>query len=201
MSSDQVRAVSVGTAARIILPGTWTRVPLGDEEVTRRHVKALVKDRVGAADRLARTRREAMNEIVASARDAQALGAHTYLVSLELMPGLPFAAAMIVADERWPASAGGAPGADDVPDALLGMIPGGVLVQRASRPTVRALEVVRGEVGETEYRALRLDYVLAAPAAEHVLHVRVNVPNVRDIALFVRLFDEIVDSLRFDESE
>ena len=63
----------------IIFPGTWATIPLHDQEAARRRVARLVTERVGRADRLARTRRTVRDELdklvaLAVDNDAFALG-------------------------------------------------------------------------------------------------------------------------------
>ena len=55
---------------RIVLPGSWTRIPLEDPEQTVAFVKRFVKRQTGKADRLAKVRRETVQDLLASARDA-----------------------------------------------------------------------------------------------------------------------------------
>jgi hypothetical protein len=127
----QVR--SFARELRIIVPGTWVNVPVDDPQRATEFVKKLVKKQVGTADRLARVRREATQELLGTARDAAQIGVHTYLISLELLPEVPFPAALMMLDEDWPAAAREPLAAGDVTAALLAAYPGGEVAVRSAR--------------------------------------------------------------------
>jgi hypothetical protein len=186
---------------RIVVPGTWANVPVDDPARAAAFVKRLVKERVGGADRLARVRREATQELLVSARDAAAIGVHTYLVSLELLPGVPFPAALMMLDEEWPAAAGAPAAGDDVRAALTAAFPSGEVAVQRNGPVARVVEMTDGRTGEGEesvdVRSMRLEYHVPYPDRSRLLFVRVNVPDVPAAEPFATLFDEIVDSITF----
>ncbi len=193
------RAVgAAGGRLRFVLPGTWANVPLGDAEVTARFVKQLVLRQVGRADRLARARREAATELTRNAADAAALGAHTYLMSLELLPGVPFPAAILVFDEDWPAAARAGLERGDVAEALREAYPAGEVAPQRHGPVARVAEMTRAttDSGE-ELVTMRLEYHVPYPDRSRLLMARVNVPNIPSAEPFATLFDEIVDSVTF----
>jgi hypothetical protein len=189
---------AAGGRLRFVLPGTWANVPLDDAETTTRFVKQLVRRQVGRADRLARARREATTELTRNASDARALGAHTYLMALELLPGVPFPAALLVFDEQWPAAARTALEADDVVAALRAAYPAGEVAPQRHGPVARVAEMTRAatESGE-ELVTMRLEYHVPYPDRSRLLMARVNVPNIPSAEPFATLFDEIVDSVTF----
>ncbi|PJI94977.1 hypothetical protein [Luteimicrobium subarcticum] len=185
---------------RIVLPGTWVNVPLDSPEVATRFVKRIVRRQVGNADRLARVRRDATQELVANVRDAVGIGVHSYLMSLEILPGIPFPAAMLLLDEAWPPAAAAGLAAGDVAAALAAAYPAGEVAEQRSGPVARLVEMARSDVttddGEPSL-TMRLEYHVPYPAGDGLLLVRVVVPGIPSAEPFATLFDEIVDSVTF----
>ena len=195
------RAVgAAGGRLRFVLPGTWANVPLDDAEVTARFVKQFVRRQVGRADRLARARREAATELTRNAADAAALGAHTYLMSLELLPGVPFPAAIVVFDEGWPDAARATLERGDVAQALREAYPAAEVAPQRNGPVARGVEMTRAttDSGE-ELVTMRLEYHVPYPDRSRLLMARVNVPNIPAAEPFATLFDEIIDSVTFTD--
>lgn len=192
---------------RVIVPGTWVSIPLESPEKAATFIKRLVRDQVGPADRLARMRRQAVEEVFATARDAASIGVHTYLMSLELAPGVPFPAALLMFDEEWPAAVRQLVADGDLQGALTVAYPEAeVAVQRNGRPAARAVEMTQGEVGEgdeaVDVLTMRLEYHMPHPAdPTKMLFVRVNVSDIPSAEPFAVLFDEIVDSIAFLDSD
>jgi hypothetical protein len=197
------REVTSAGGFRIVLPGTWGNVPLASPDESERFVRRLVRRQVGSSDRLARARREASQQILRNARDAAAAGVHTYLVSLELLPGVPFPAAVLVLDEEWPAAALPALEDGDVAEALRRAFPAGEVATQRNGPVARVTEMVRGATEEgVEMLTMRLEYHIPVPDRSRLLLARVNVPNIPSAEPFATLFDEILDSVTFlDASE
>ncbi|BDZ41247.1 hypothetical protein GCM10025865_05460 [Paraoerskovia sediminicola] len=183
----------------MILPGTWVSVPLTDRESARQFCRRLVREQVGRADQLARLRRDATQELVTSAADARELGAHTYLMALELLPGVPFPAALLALDESWPESARADLAAGDVSAALVSAFPGTEVAVQRTGPVARRAELVRGTLGEQTYLTLRLEYHVPYPDGSGLMLARVNAPTVPAAEPFATLFDEILDSLTWTD--
>ncbi len=184
---------------RIVLPGTWVRIPLEDPDETQAFVKRLVKRQTGVADRLARIRRETAQDLLRSARDAVQVGVHTYFMSLEILPGVPFPSAMLFLDDGWPEASKPALEQGDVAAALsTGYGPIEVAEARFG-PFARRWEVERSTIGQEEMMTLRLEYVVPYPDRSRVLMVRANVPNIPHPEPFGLLFNEIIDSITFPE--
>lgn len=183
---------------RMILPGTWVQVPLGDPETTRAVVKRIVRDRVGRADRLAAVRREGVAELVATAESAARAGAHTLLLSLELLPGVPFPASMVATDVPWPQAVEIAALVEEgrTAEALAAAFPDREVMGYAEGPVARSTEFAEEVVGTTPSTVLRLEYLVPDPAGVLLL-VRVSVPTVPTAEPYATLFDEIVDSIRW----
>ncbi|MFC8597930.1 hypothetical protein [Isoptericola sp. NPDC057191] len=201
----------LGGVVRVIVPGTWVSIPLESPEKATAFIKRLVRRQVGPADRLARMRRQAVDELLATARDAVSIGVHTYLMSLELAPGVPFPAAILMFDDEWPAAAGPLLAEGDYAGALRAAYPEGeVAVQRNGRPAARVVEMSQGQAGEgdeaVDVLTMRLEYHMPHPNdPARMLFVRVNATDIPSAEPFALLFDEIVDSIAFldddDEDE
>lgn len=201
VEAKQIR-ISDGDA-RIVLPGTWVRVPLDSEEVATAFAKRLVKRQAGKADRMARARREAVMELVNSAREAVNIGVHTYLMSLEILPGIPFPAALLLRDEEWPEVSRPALADGDIRTALTSAFAEIEVSEGRYGPVGRRWEMARHTVGEDdeEFLTLRLEYFVPHPSGAGVVMARANMSNVPSGEPFATLFDEIVDSITFPEPD
>ncbi|MFI6428357.1 hypothetical protein [Promicromonospora sp. NPDC050880] len=204
MTQDANHDVKVlGREVRVIVPGTWVNIPLDSPEKAGAFIKRLVREQVGPADRLARMRRQAVEEMFGTARDAASIGVHTYLMSLELAPGVPFPAALLMADDEWPQATRQLVADGDFAGALKLAYPEGeVAVQSNGLPAARISEMTQGQAGEgeeaVEVLTMRLEYHMPHPAdSSKMLFVRVNVPDIPSAEPFAMLFDEIVDSIMF----
>ncbi|CAM3478670.1 hypothetical protein [Isoptericola cucumis] len=187
---------------RIVLPGTWANIPLDDEETAVEHVRRLVRRQVGKADRLARARREATQEVVGNVRAAMSAGVHTYLMSLELLPGVPFPAVILAMDEEWPAASAEARAAGDGAAALRAGFPTGEVEPQRNGPVARVVEMTQGSTGEgDDVLTMRLEYHIPYPDGSRLLMARVNVPGIPSAEPFATLFDEILDSITFMEQD
>jgi hypothetical protein len=100
MSTDTpVRSVTAPDAGySIVFPGTWSVIPLETDEIMKTVIGRIVKKQVGVADRLARTRRMMIEELLTTAQRSRDAGAHSMHLSLEILPGVPFPAALIASD-------------------------------------------------------------------------------------------------------
>ena len=185
----------------IVLPGTWTRVPLDDPDTTTAFVKRLVKRQVGTADRLARARRDTVQDLVANAGQAVGIGVHTYLMSLEILPGVPFPAALLFLDVDWPDESHGARDAGDLEAALAAGFEDAELGEARFGAFARRTELVEQQVGDETLLTLRLEYVVPYPDGSRVLLGRANVPNIPHPEPFALLFNEIIDSISFPAPE
>lgn len=192
---------SFGRELRIIVPGTWANVPVDDPGRAAEFVKKLVKKQVGTADRLARVRREATQELLGTASEAAQIGVHTYLICLELLPEIPFPAALMMVDEDWSPLALPSLATGDVGGALRAAYPQGEVAVQRNGPVARVVEMTAGTIGEgedaTEMQTMRLEYHIPYPDKSKLLLVRVSVPNIPSAEPFAMLFDEIVDSITF----
>jgi hypothetical protein len=181
----------------IVLPGSWTRIPLEDPEQTVAFVKRFVKRQTGNADRLAKVRRETVQDLLRSARDAAEIGVHTYLMSLEILPRVPFPAALLFLDQEWTESSRAALADGDVEAALTGTFGAVETGENRNGTFGRRWEVLTQQVGEEELLTLRLEYFVPYPDGSKVLMARANVPNIPKAEPFGLLFNEIIDSITF----
>ena len=190
-------------AVRLILPGTWVNLPISDPEAAVAYAKRFVKRQVGPADRLARTRREAVLELVGTMRSAAEHGVHTYLMSLEMLPGVPFPAAVLMTDQEWPEAAADARAEGDLAAALRAAVPSGEVAMQRTGPQARTVEMADGKIGDSgeELLTMRLEYYVPYPDGAKLLVARVNVPNIPSAEPFATLFDEILGSVVFMEQE
>ena len=197
----------LGRDIRIIVPGTWVNIPVDDPTKSVEFVKRLVRQRVGPADRLARVRREAVQELVDTAKEAASAGVHTYLMSLELAPNVPFPAAIMMYDTQWPEPARQLVVDGDIEGALRAALPDGEVATQHYGPVARVTEMTQGSAGEgddsVEMLSMRLAYHMPYPdERSKLLVIRVNVPNIPSAEPFAMLFDEVIDSITFmDRSE
>ncbi|WP_223691841.1 hypothetical protein [Leifsonia poae] len=188
-------------AYSIVLPGTWAEVPLDDGDVMRERVKALVLQRVGRNDRLARVRKDARDELVRTAERARTAGATAFWMSLEVLPGIPLPAALIVSDRAWPAEGSGGPdlAGPDLAARLMAARPGAEILDHRSGPVARTSEIGEDAIGELREPSLFLEYSVPYPHGEGLLSITVSAPTVHDPELYTVFFDAIVDSLTWAE--
>jgi len=179
----------------MVLPGTWVSVPLEGDERARAAIGSFVKKQVGMNDRLARMRRDAREQLIGMAAAAKQAGAFRVGLSLEILPGVPFPAAMIMDFVDWPASAA-APD-DDLAARLARAFPEAAQLDLDCGPTARASQVSDLRVGAESTQDVKLEYWLPVPDATRLLHLTVDVPSPGDPTLYTELFDAIVDSVRW----
>ena len=177
----------------LILPGTWASIPMDDADRLQRRVAAVVKQQVPKGDRLARMRQTARQELMSSATRASELGASVYALSLEILPGIPFAASLIAYNEAWPP---GATREGTVEERLLATLPGGEVVASDSSAVLRRSDYARKLLGSTEIWALDLEYWFVTPA-DRLLCFLISVPMCESAELFTAFFDAVADSVRW----
>ncbi|QNE47960.1 hypothetical protein F1C58_14340 [Glaciihabitans sp. INWT7] len=196
MSTDTpVRSVTAPDAGySIVFPGTWSVIPLDADEIMKTVIGRIVKKQVGVADRLARTRRMMIEELLTTAQRARDAGAHTMHLSLEILPGVPFPAALIASDSPWPKeSIPAAPAA--FAESLAATFPGVSIVGHRFGPMCRTVEAGLGRFGDAETPSLSAEYRLPYPDGGGVLTLTISAPMARDPELYATLFDAMVDSL------
>ena len=219
--------VSTPGFLRLVLPGSWVNVPLEDPEVTKAFAQRIVRDQVGRDDRLARARRDAVQQVCELADKARSTGAHTLALALEIAPGIPFAASMVGRDVDWPDVAGAAPeggapegGApegggptttpdggvpesvahDDAPDAaarLAAAFPGSELRDLPAGVGARQVETGVLRGQEEETTSLSVLYRIPRPDADRLLALRFTAPDLGRPEIIGQLFDAIAGSVEF----
>lgn len=188
--AGEARRMSLDEELAIVFPGTWVMIPLHDEEAAARRIARLVTERVGRADRLARVRRTAkaeLEKLVALADDSNAFA---LAMSMEILPGVPFPASLVLAREPLP------PG-DDTAARLAAAFPDAEPLELSFGPARRRSSVRQTTYEEESAPELLVDYRFAAPDGEELVHARVNAPMATDPELYLELFDAILDSISF----
>ncbi|KQV07162.1 hypothetical protein [Leifsonia sp. Root112D2] len=192
----ETRQVRMGAGDfSLILPGTWASIPLNDSDAMKKRISALVKQQLGADDRLARRRIQLRNELVETAEKAAAEGALSFSLSIELLPGAPFPAALMAKRRSWP---------NEVKDATAL-----AAAERLAKgfPTAEILSLDSGDVmariATTEQQryvaettpSLMAEYWTPAPDADELLYITISAPMVPQSGLFIELFDTMIASL------
>ncbi|MGO4534638.1 hypothetical protein [Leifsonia sp. 2MCAF36] len=191
---SDARLTSLDDELTIVFPGTWVMIPLHDDEAAARRIRRLVAERVGRADRLARVRHTAKSELerlVALANDSSAFA---LAMSLEILPGVPFPASLVLSREEWPT----APAAEEQADAHLARcFPDHDALDLSLGPARRRSTVRQTTYEEQSAPELVADYRFVAPGGERLIHARVNAPTATAPELYLELFDAMIDSITF----
>ena len=194
---------------RVVLPGSWVNVPLEDPELTRAFAQRIVRDQVGRDDRLARARRDAVQQVCELADKARTTGAHTLALALEIAPGIRFAASMVGRDVDWPDSIGEAgPPSGAVPDPiphagqdpaarLAAAFPGAELRELPAGPAARQHEsgTLRGQEEQTS--SISVLYRIPRPDSDQLLALRFTAPDLGRPEIIGQLFDAVAGSVEF----
>ena len=194
---DAKSAKIAGRQLSIIVPGTWANVPVDGPISARRFVKDLVRSRVGTEDRLASLRAELVDVTMRNVMAAMEIGVHTYLMSFELLPSIPFTGAMLMADIPWPDESRPGLGDTDIPRALREGFPGGAVLDLEMGPVLRTVETTESALEGQPITSLDIQYQVPYPTLEKVLYIRVNLPVAPALEPILRLFDRIVDTITF----
>jgi hypothetical protein len=178
----------------IMLPGTWAAVPMTTPEAVRKRVAAIIKRQMPVADRLAKLRRSARDELQNTATTALQQGATLFAIALELMPGLPFGASILSFSPGWP------PMEPEGEDGLEGRVrrsfPDSVFVEHHDGVLARTGGMVTESQFDTKLEALDLQYWLAREGGDPVCFM-VSVPMCPSEELFTLFFDSVIDSVRW----
>jgi hypothetical protein len=180
----------------MVLPGTWASIPLDDPVQAKSLVAALVKRQVGRDDRLARTRREVRQELEEVVARGHAAGAFQMALALEILPGIPFSAAMFLDYGTW---RGDAPDAEAQADRLAELLPDGDLLPLEPGLAVRSWRQVDIRPGTETVPDTKLEYFLPTPDGSRLLHVTADAPVDCEPEMLVALFDTMIDSIRWIE--
>ena len=197
-SAADVRSVPApGGGYTLILPGAWFAFALGDEEDVKRRVTALVRKQMGRADRLARQRREVTEQVHETARRAREAGCASMYLALEILPDVPFPAAILGGDVAWPPTA--TDRALGVEEALRTGFPDAEVVAHRMGPAARTIEFGTQEIGSQSTPTMRAQFRIPYPDASRLLEFTISTPMMADPELWAALFDQIVDSLTWAE--
>ncbi len=184
----------------LLFPGSWLALPFSeDDQQLRERIKRTVTARVGRDDRLARQRRGAVDDLLATAQQARQTGADAMYLAMEILPGVPFPGSLVTIDDRWPAAGGTFP-REDRAAALAAAFPGAEIVEHRMGPVARVQEVGSVTVGEEELPSARSQFWIPSPDSDRLLVITVSAPMAADVDLWLTLFDSIVDSLTWRRS-
>ncbi|MGN6327262.1 hypothetical protein [Pseudolysinimonas sp.] len=198
--ADVTRSVAApgGGDYSLILPGAWVAFALRDQDDVKRRVTALVRKQLGRADRLARQRREVTAEMLETARRAREAGCSAMYMALEILPGIPFPAAILAGEIDWPPIATDPAGG--VEEALATGFPGSDIVPHRMGPAARSVEFGTQEVGAQTTPTMRAQFRIPYPDASRLLEFTVSTPMMVDADLWAALFDEIIDSMTWSRA-
>lgn len=180
---------------RLVLPGAWVNVPLGSPEAAKTFAQRVMRQQVGRDDRLARLRRDGVQQICELADKARASGAHTLAMATEIAPGVPFAASLVGRDVDWP-EVEAEDGDDDAarlgrafPGSELRELPAGVAAR------TRTAGVLRGK--DEQASSVEVLYRIPRPDSDQLLTLRFTAPDFGSSDTIAQLFDAIAGSVEF----
>ncbi|WP_394770565.1 hypothetical protein [Lacisediminihabitans sp.] len=179
----------------IVLPGTWASLPLGNDEAAEREIAALVRRQVGRDDRLARLRRDAKEQLRGMVAAARLAGAFRVGIALEILPGVPFPAAMILDYAPWPVPE--SPEQPDRAERLRALFPSAEILELGSGTAARTAAASVLRAGSESTADVKLQYWLPTREGDRLLHITVDAPTGGNTELYTDLFDAIVDSIRW----
>jgi hypothetical protein len=191
---SDARLTSLDQELTIVFPGTWVMIPLHDEEAAARRIARLVTDRVGRADRLARVRRTAKTELERLVALADDSSAFALALSMEILPGVPFPASIVLSREEWPT---GPADDDDVATHLQRCFPEDDGLEFSIGPVRRRSQIRQTTYDEQSAPELIADYRFAVAGGSRLVHARINAPMATAPELYLELFDAMIDSISF----
>lgn len=191
----KTRQVRLGlTDFYLVLPGTWAAIPMADADSMKRRVAALVKEQMGRDDRLASRRLQLRNELTEVAGTAAEQGAVSFALALELLPGVPFGAAMMARLQPW-----SDPGVGDAAARLATTFPDAeILPLDAGGWAARTATTGTQKYATEETPSLLVEYWTPAPHTSELLYITVSAPMAPQSPLFIQLFDAVIGSLTWD---
>lgn len=178
----------------IVLPGDWARIPLEGEEAANAEIARLLRAQIPRRDELATMRHETREMLRGIARDARKSDATLLAMSLELLPGVPFAAALLVhyIDIPHPEL--------DLPleVRLASAVPAGEVLELTSGLAGRESGISEpGPENPDAMTTIHYHYVIPTPFPGRWAKIYVNVPTTADPELIGELFDAIIGTIRW----
>ena len=188
------KVVLTGADLSLILPGSWAVIPLQGVDQATSRISALIKKQLGRNDRLAGMRRELKQSLIESVKEALDIGAVGLAISLEILPGIPFPASLVILPLDWPRTE--TEPTASVTQRLLAAYPGSELVDDSEeRPMVRRHERVTTTSETESSKDLKINYWLPVADGSSLARVYVKAPMAHTPELWLELFDTIVGSL------
>lgn len=202
---------TAGPAAQIVLPGSWWKIPVADEEGTKRAIRGLADKVTNKVDEFARLRADLRRELTKLTDEAREGGARELFIALEIVPGfaIPMSLALFWPDLNVLGSlpSNSASVIDIVKVALTSLPDAAEYTEQEVIPlgdtsTFRRCKTVEHPAdGDTPaYSTFMVDYWVAVPQSQHValLSFSTNFPEEREMIL--ELFNVIVASLRWEKA-
>lgn len=188
---------------RLVLPGAWVNVPLATPEATKSFAQRAMRQQVGRDDRLARLRRDGVQQICDLADKARASGAHTLAMATEIAPGVPFAASLVGRDVDWPETQPEAQpetpteADEDAAARLARAFPGSEIraIPAGAAARVQSSGVLRGSEEQTS--SVDVLYRIPRPDSDQLLALRFTAPDFGSADTIAELFDAIAGSVEF----
>ncbi|WP_022882975.1 hypothetical protein [Gryllotalpicola ginsengisoli] len=173
----------------LMLPGTWSFVPMTEPESVKKRIAKIVKDRMPKSDRVAKLRVEMRKDAEQAALMALEAGASLFAMAFELMEGVPFAASVMAIEPGWPDD--GPREGELVGDRLLRSVPDATAIEHPLAAVVRRTEprITRGE--RNTLTGIDLEYWMAREDREPT-YFRITVPVSPDDGLVIDFFDAVM---------
>jgi hypothetical protein len=188
------KVVLTGADLSIILPGSWAVIPLQGLDQASSRISALIKKQLGRNDRLAGMRRELKQSLIESVKEALDIGAVGLAISLEILPGVPFPASLVILPLDWSPTESDSTGT--AAQRLMAAYPGSELIDDSpERPVVRRHELVRTTYETETSTDLKINYWLPVADGSSLARVYVKAPMAHTPELWLELFDTIIGSL------
>ena len=201
--------VSAAPSAQLVLPGSWWRIPVADEDASKRAIHNLADRVTKKIDEFAQLRADLRRDLTLLADEAREGGAGELYLALEIVPGFPIPMSLAV---FWPdlnvmGSLPSEPASViDIVKVALDSLPDAAdytdaeTAELGASVTYRRCKTIEHPAdGETPaYSTLLVDYWVAVPGTQHValLSFSTTFPHQRERML--ELFKVIVESLRWD---
>ncbi len=199
---------------RFALPGKWARIPLTSEAAMLSSLRRMAEDLTNRMDQFATLRHELRTRLTAAAETARSGGATDLFLGLELMPGIPLPAWIVVYPADYESTdfdsigfgdfskaldiaAGGAPagGASEI-----GEIDSPTPIHAVRHAYRRSTEVIEGDVQET-FEFVEVDYWIAASEPNRLALVTFSTALAEYEDEMLELFDAVISTVRWPVPE
>lgn len=195
---------------RFALPGKWAHIPLTSEAATLSSVRKMAEQLTNRMDQFATLRAEMRARFIQAAEIARSGGATDLFLGLELMPGIPLPAWIVVFPADYDSTDFDSIGFGDFSKALeisAGAAPAGGTRQSGDidSPTPihavrhawrRSTEVIEGDIDET-FEFVEADYWIAAAEPNRLALVTFSTALAEYEDEMLELFDAVISTVRW----